>query len=612
MTVGIGRLVFGTDEPVAPALHLHAGRLTATLRGARLGPVRFDGHEVWHGVDFLYRDPDWGTPAAAIDSVDHVQHARGFRVSIRGRVLAAADIQFSIAIEAHEGELRYEARATPRGDVATNRTGIVLMHPLTACGRRIEVEHTDGRSSASTFPKLVAPWPPFMLVRAIRHEFAEGGWGRCRFEGDDFELEDQRNNADASFKTYSRSNLMTRPFTLRAGAGLRQCVELRIESTPAAPHVDAPRPVRVDVGAPGGVLPAIGTAITSADVHPSPHARDALRTLAPVLLHLCLDAPDESLDAPALARLVSDAGPCALRLDVAGLDAVRAGVQLAALAEALASCGVSPGCVAVFPSTPPLIEAARHAFAHARIGGGTPHFFTQLNRVEDLGRADFLTFTTASVVHGADDEEIMAGLASLPSMVETLRFRHGNVPLHVGPSSIGARRSPLGAQPDSDGTRRLALARCDPRTRGLYGAAWALGYAAQCSNAGVQALTLFGMQGAAGLLEGEATTPAFEVLRRLARPAGLHEVRVSDPDAVAVLGLDRGTRLEVLLANLGGEPVEVQLHGATPTRVQVMDADALRARADDPREGAWRDAALRSGTLQLQAYAVASVETPLA
>ena len=65
--MGAGQLLFGTDEPVAPALLLHAGRLSARLRGTRLGPVCYDGHEVWHGVDFLFRDADWGTPAPVVD-----------------------------------------------------------------------------------------------------------------------------------------------------------------------------------------------------------------------------------------------------------------------------------------------------------------------------------------------------------------------------------------------------------------------------------------------------------------------------------------------------------------------------------------------------------------
>lgn len=600
------RLLFGTDEPVAPPLALRAGRLSARLRGTRLGPVCIDGHEVWHGVDFLHRDPDWGTPPSRVDAVDHTSDARGFRVRLRGHVDAASRIDFEIAIESDGESLRYEAQAAARGDVATNRTGLVLMHPLAACGRAIEVVHVDGRTSASRFPTLIAPWPPFMLVRAIRHEYADGAWACCRFAGDDFELEDQRNNADASFKTYGRSNLMPRPYVLRAGAPVRQSAQLRIESAPRRARAAADE-VQVRIGTAAGALPAVGIGIAPADAHAPPRVRDALRTLAPAFVHLVLDG-DEPLDAAALADVLAEAGRPALRVDAIGLDPARADDRLRRVAAALHGAGLAPRQMAAFPSTPPALQAARHAFPHAQIGGGTPFFFTQLNRIEDLGPVDFLSFTTSSVVHGADDEEIMAGLASLPAMIETLRVRHGAVPVHVGPSGIGARRSPLGGQPASDGSRRIALARRDPRTRGLFGAAWALGYVARFAAAGAQALTLFDLQGDAALAPDGDATPAHEILRRLTRPARCRHASVSDPASLAVLSIERDGACETLLANLRGEPLRVRLDGLPPVReAQLMDAEALQRRAADPQAGCWRRVPVRDAALSLPAYAVAFV-----
>jgi D-apionolactonase len=79
----------------------------------------------------------------------------------------------------------------------------------------------------------------------------------------------------------------------------------------------------------------------------------------------------------------------------------------------------------VFPSEPAAIDSARRGFAQALVGGGTPHFFVQLNRAERLGEPDFLSFTTSPLVHGACDAEVMQSLHSLPSMLETLHARFG-------------------------------------------------------------------------------------------------------------------------------------------------------------------------------------------
>jgi hypothetical protein len=601
------RFLFGTEEAAADKIMLGAGRLVAPLRGTRLGPIAFDGHELWHGVDFLYRDPDWGTPTHIVDRIEHRQTVDGFRVRIEGHVSVEVALAFVICIEVSELHLRYEATAVASTDLVTNRTGLVLLHPLAACGRRLEVGHTDGRISTSTFPTLVAPWPPFTLVRAIRHEYANGAWATCRFEGGDFEVEDQRNNADASFKTYFRSNQMPRPYTLRAGAPLRQLVELHVDSSPSRPVHRSSAPVTLRVGASAGPLPAVGTMISATDAQTAPSVRSALKHLAPAMLHLVLDDPDAGIDVDGLRQLLDGAGGCGLHLSIGSVTPAAADAQLGRIARALLGGAIVPVAVAAFPSTPPVLQAARLAFPGSAVGGGTPHFFTQLNRIEDLGTPDFLCFSTASVVHGADDEDVMQGLQSLSAMVRTLRASHGQLPVHVGPSSIGARRSPLGTQPASDGTRRLALARRDPRTAALYGAAWALGYVAQFAQAGVQAITLFDLQGAAALVRGETTTPSYEILRRVGRAARRSEVSVSAPEAVAALALDGSHGSELLIANLGGDPVDLVLDGMATRQAWVMDADSLQAQSPTRGSSAWRSVSLRSALLRLQPYAIASV-----
>jgi D-apionolactonase len=159
----------------------------------------------------------------------------------------------------------------------------------------------------------------------------------------------------------------------------------------------------------------------------------------------------------------------------------------------------------------------------------------------------------------------MLGLTSLPAMVATWRARHPALPLRVGPNAIAARSSPLGAQPPSDGTRRLALASTDPRTRAQFGAAWALGHVVGLAQPGVQAITLLSLCGANGVLalEGESCRryPAFDVMAALGQPAQRWPVQVSQPQRVAALVLLRSGSPLLLLGNLTAEPVDLEVHG---------------------------------------------------
>src|SRR5689334_11860604 len=124
------RVLYGTDEAVPEALALRAGRLTTRLRGTRLGPIEVDGTEVWHGVDFLYRDADWGTPRPTVDRVEHSASAQGFCVVLRGNI--GGTIEFTTSIRCDADHLHYDVTATATADVRTNRTGLVVMHPLCA------------------------------------------------------------------------------------------------------------------------------------------------------------------------------------------------------------------------------------------------------------------------------------------------------------------------------------------------------------------------------------------------------------------------------------------------------------------------------------------------
>lgn len=609
-------VLFGTDEHVAEPLELRAGPLEMTLRHGKLWRVRLDDDEVWHGVAFLYRDPDWGTPELVIEHFDCTASGAAFQLAYAGHFPTSPPIAVRVEIEGtSDGHISLRGEAVPDGDIQANRLGICVMHPLSAVGARIEIEHIDGRTSRSTFPTLIPPWPPFTLIRAIRHEYAANRWARCELSGDFFEFEDQRNNADASFKTYSRSNLMPRPYWLRAGVPIRQSVDLRLEPPWSRSPSRRSLSVAVTVGKEARDLPKIGIEISARDVGADDATRVALRAMRPTLLHLPLGDEEEvaSMHWKGVGELLALAG-ARLRLDVRVPAIRRSRAMLEALSAMLGEAGIVPESIALFPAEQPCIDAARDAFPATLVGAGTPHFFAQINRVERLGDADFLTFTTSAVVHGADDNEVMLGLQSLPSMIDTLRARYPGVPIRIGPSGIAARSSPLGSQPATDGMRRIALARCDPRCRGLFGAAWLLGYVAQCALAGADAVSVLSLTGDSGVVAraGERVLtgyPAYFVLARLHAPARVCSVSISDPSRIAALALSRDDKRELLLANLTGDALDVKLDGwAASFPASIMDARSWSAISW--LSHGW-NASRRtppSSHLRLEPYAVASLE----
>lgn len=565
------RILFGTDEALPALLELRAGPLALVLREGELHDLRWEGCAAWHAVTFPHRDADWWTPPFAVEEVAREPRDGGFRLEVRGAFATVPRLRTRLVVEGDaQGRLRIAAEAVADADLATNRTGLCLLLPTTAAGEPCEVEHDDGRMTRSTIPTLVPPWPPFMGIREFRHRIAPGCWAHCAFAGDSFEFEDQRNNADASFKIYSRSNMMPRPYLLRAGVPVRQSLELFVEGVPSPARVRSAPAAPVSLR----MLPRLGLAIapTGGD---EDLIRRALAILRPGFVHMSLDVDD-------LPKLRSDVpgleNGLPLHVELTVRDRTVSDADLVPLRA------LRPEAVAAFPSLPGTVEALRRAAPEAATGGGTPHFFAQINRIEDLGPVDFLTFTVSPLVHGAADDEVMACSRSIPGLVATLERRWPGRPVHLGPSAIAMRASPLGQLPPADGRSRRAMACDDPRSRGLFGAAWVLALVASCAEAGVAALTLMAAEGPSGVVErrsdGLLWHPASAVLARLGSPAEIVPAPVIPAPRLAALAVRRGGSRELLLANLGPHPVTAELEGWAADATQfVLDEAALRGSA---------------------------------
>ena len=82
------------------------------------------------------------------------------------------------------------------------------------------------------FPQHISPSQPIFDIRALTHEAAPGLWATCRMEADTFEMEDQRNWGDASYKTYVRPLALPWGYTLSKGSRHEQAVRLSFDGRP--------------------------------------------------------------------------------------------------------------------------------------------------------------------------------------------------------------------------------------------------------------------------------------------------------------------------------------------------------------------------------------------
>lgn len=637
----------GTETTDPPTRTLQAGPLSAEFENGALRTIRIAGVEVIRTIAFLVRDENWGTFTPAIDGLAIEEDDAGFRVHYRATCAdAKRKLVYSATIVGKpDGALAFSAVAEPVTDVETNRTGFIVLHPVDGVSSRpVKVEHTDGSTEVSTFPALIDPVQPFLDIRSLSHEALPGVWVTCRMEGDAFEMEDQRNWSDASYKTYVRPLARPWPYVLKAGEALRQSVTLTVSGALPAVTAAGSDGLVVEIGGEtGGTMPAIGLGVPAAEAENALAVARLVRALGPRHLVCAFDARRDGADVLAAYRDLGEKTGAAIVLEavIAGDDP---DAELAALADLvrsaalpLAGLTVSPAADlrSILPGTPwppvappeAIAAAARAAFPGVPLGGGMLSYFTELNRKRPPATLlDYVTHTTCPIVHAADDRSVMETLEAMPSILSSTRAFIGDTPYRIGPSAIGCRQNPYGkATTANPRDERVCLAENDPRQRGLFNAAWTLAYVAACARGGVEAVAMSAPTGPFGVLHrtGEAAKPGFDgaedslypVFHVLAALAGLSGKRLLDTTvsrsglvaAVAVAD-DDGGGATLLLANLTPVEQTVRLPSAAAgASAAVLDADSVVRPAADPAMLDLLAAPLAGDTLTLDAYAVARV-----
>lgn len=461
--------IFGTTEAPPERREVRAGPVSAVFEASALRDIRFHGVEAVRAIAFLVRDASWGTlPVAVKDiAIETDAEATVLRFAATAGPLAYDAV---VAIDASSC-LDFSIEAIPSADLVTNRTGFVVLHPAELAGETLVVGHTDGRVSETRFPERVSPTQPAFDIASLAHPLPGGGRCEIHLSGDAYEMEDQRNWSDASFKTYIRPLARPRPYLLPAGATFRQQVTLDLSGRPSVAASSAAGPAQ-------GRLPELALFVEPRDLAGAAAAASGIGPAGALVLR----AGPVPLEASAVEQAATIARRLDARLEVEVAAALRDpeaeaaaivraidGLEVAALRIGPARDLVSHGPGAWPEHERPLGEllaALRRAGAAGKIGAGTPSFFPEFNRNPPPPGADFAYFGLAANVHAADDRSVAETLSVHPAIIESARHLCPRVPVRLGPVTIGMPHTPYGSGPaPNPGRRRIPAARVDPRRR---------------------------------------------------------------------------------------------------------------------------------------------------
>jgi hypothetical protein len=560
-----------------------AGPLRIDLRELETRSIRADGVELVRRAYFAVRDPAWGTVEPQILARELERHDGGFR--LRAHCLYRADpihVDARLEINATEdGVVRFGSTTVARSAFAYNRIGFCIHHPpAELAGAELLLDGTDTirlphqvlpqLRGGATFAPAAGPFSTLAIAGA------SGARVELRFSGDEFELEDQRNWTDGSFKTYGTPLAPGPPAPLAPGDRLTQSVEVRLLDPPRRrPSVRAGMPeLRL---AQAATTPRIGFATGSAPVD-----EELARLARPAHLRVDLREGRAALDGT-IRRAAALGSGVQLALHLPLTDAERDDLRDVACEGRLRSVLVLHRD-AELPTGPhdlaevrSLLSAGR---AEPRLWTGTDAYYAQLNRGLHAGiEGTCLTFSMHPQEHASDEESIVETLEIQRDVVLDLRAKRPGARVSLGAVTLGPRRS-FSAPPGV----AVADPAPDPRQAGLFGAAWSLASIRYLSEAGADEATYHALAGAGGLLAGEGrATPLLHLFADLAElGAATTLLESTAPLQCTGLAFRSAASLAMLVANLRAEPLRVRLPPAGDGRIRRLSEATLATATADP------------------------------
>ena len=548
--------------------------------------VESSGVEVIRAIYAAVRDKNWDTVGAELEIERLEREEDSFRLSFTARH-DAAPVLFSWkgTIEGHGGLLTFRFDGQAQASFLRNRIGLCTLHPIAECaGKACGVQHTDGAREETGFPLFISPHQPFKDIQRLTWYPAPDLRAEIQFEGDVFEMEDQRNWTDASFKTYSTP--LSRPFPVEVASGeeIHQKVTLNLSggrkmvSTEEEPSVE----VAILPSSEGRRFPKLGLCVASHGLPLSSNERDRLGSLC--LNHLRVDLHFSQASWKGVLLQARDE---ALAID--------ARLQCALFLGHQAEGSLREFCETIEPpmvdiclvfheteksTTPRWIELAQRELApHGfRVGAGTNAYFAELNRERPPGGV-IASYSINPQVHAFDDMSLFEALEAQASTVESA-VQFCDRQLIISPITLRPRFNPNATDPAKQQEDPLSAA-SDPRQKTLVCAAWTAGSLARLLPLErLESITFYETSGSRGVMNSELRSsnpeeifPVYCVFEAVAGMRQLLPVSISKPALVGAFAVknERGDSI-CIVANLTGRSRKVDLRApASPLGVLGID-----------------------------------------
>jgi len=640
MSLKTREIYYGQDVPLPEQIALRAGPLSLFFEDGTLRTIKVGNTEIVRQIYSAVRDHTWATIIPKLTITEKQIGENFFRIRFNAEHLRG-DVHFNWVgtMEGRaDGTVTFDLDGEVHSTFQRNRIGFCVLHSMDYGGQPCVIEHVDGTTAEGTFPRAISPHQPFKDMRAIRYDAGQGVTAEVRFEGDTFEMEDQRNWTDASYKTYCTPLSVPYPVTVEKGMKIQQRITARLIGQAAQSEVSAgDSALRFSIGGRSSPLPPIGLSAASHGQPLSDLEIERLKALHLAHLHIDLRPSQPDMESK-LRQAASEAKALNIGLEIAlhlfdpenDLRTLRA--SLDAIKPPIARWMVYRS--KEFVTDEKWIRLAREMLgdydSSAQFGGGTDGFFAELNRNRpSLNGLDSVNYSLNPQVHAFDNATMVENLAAQAVTLESARQFCGNLPLTVSPITLRIRYNPVVTAPEVPPLPGEPPSQVDPRQMSLFAAGWTVSSVKYLAENSVSSLTYYETSGWKGVMEtanGAALPekfhsipgtvfPTYHALADIGAFAGGEVIasQSSAPLTIDGIALRKGNQVRVIVANFTPTVQRVTLDGLTGnlTALSLDETNAESAMREPESYGAQAGQKISASTLELKPFAIVRVDGQL-
>lgn len=613
----LNTIYYGSSITIPEPFSLNAGRFNLIYQNGLIRQIRYDSNLICNRVYFALRDRHWNTIPGAFSITHQSTNSTGFDLLYKGEFLQG-DIKLEASFELHgksSGEITFSFTAVALTSFYRNRIGFCTLLPIDECmGKKYRVIQSDNQIINSIFPKHIVPWQPNIDIKSISYALSDNANVTATFDGDLFEMEDQRNWTDYSYKIYSTRLSDPLPVFIEKGTTIEQRVVFTV--TPHDPIMSGlitkpDKPVNLKYHSYDTIrIPQIGTSLDCTSRYSID--KDNICQFAFIRFDLYFELPDtynHILSILSMCRSLSLKPELVLYLTNNIQD------DLAKFVNYWLPSEISPARIIVLKQNEPIVSestiaAAKsvlaQAFPETSLVFGTDRYFVELNRSRNsIDLCDRYCYSLNPQVHTFDNESIMENLPGIDSTIQMAGALFGNKPIHITPITLRPRINR--ANPSKAGGP-------DMRLYGLFGAAWTAGALFYSIGNNVESICLLQINGDHGIFDNirHTVTPAYHVLSKAASFSGGHFRRMTSGTITSIVAfqLQKENRNLFIIANTTNAYQTYEIGIAITGNAQIIDSTTFEQFSADYTM--WEKQSRQvtyTNDITLSAYAILLIES---